>query len=217
MEQFKSSSCEDLAKLVEKASTPGLSPGVAALYKYEINKRRSSRIHELEARLRNGMTFVSCESADEAKQARAGIVQVQADLDELRCQDASAADALAPKVQEWIPQREAAIAEDEKCIAQKGCMAKRIAQRIGDELCPLTARRTEVTAEIARIKKYGRETGVVNVQDLYGLRKRRKASVQPRSVCGTVRVLGVLTAAGPEGRRRGGHRRRRAGAHHHGA
>jgi chorismate mutase len=53
-------------------------------------------------------------------------------------------------------------------------MAKRIAQRIADELCPATARRAEVTAEIARIKKYGKEVGVVNVQDLYGLGEELK-------------------------------------------
>jgi len=111
--QFKSSSCEDITKLIEKASTPGLSLAAAELYKLEIRKRRSARTLELQGRLHSGMTTISCESADEVKQARAGILQVKADLDELRCHDASAADMLDPKVQAWIPQREASIADDE--------------------------------------------------------------------------------------------------------
>jgi hypothetical protein len=120
------------------------------------------------------MTWISCESADEVRQARAGILQVKADLNELRCHDPSAADALDPKVQEWIPQREEGIADDEKCLAQKGCMAKRIAQRLADELCPAIERRDEVTAEITRIRRYGREVGVVNAKDLYDLGEELK-------------------------------------------
>jgi len=53
-------------------------------------------------------------------------------------------------------------------------MAKRIAQRIADELCPAVERRAEVADEIAKIKKYGREVGVVNVQDLYDLGEELK-------------------------------------------
>jgi hypothetical protein len=171
--RFKSS-CEDIAKLIEKASTPGLSEAVAWLYKQEIDQRRSTRKYELQERLRWGMIWITCESADEVRQARAGILQVKADLDELRCHDASAANALDPKVQEWIPQREAGIADDERCLAQKGCMAKRIAQRLADELCPAIERRDEVMAEITRIRRYGKEVGVVNTKDLYDLGEELK-------------------------------------------
>lgn len=168
------SSCADIAMLEKKANAPGLTSTAKTFYIGAANGRRLEQTKKLESQIRGslGLPHTRCDSTQDIADARAGIPAVKTSVDQLRCYDAARATALDAEVQKWVPSTEAAIADDEKCLAVPGCLPKRIAQ---EDICPRVARRAEILAEIAKAKQYGQTTGVVNAKDLYDFGEELKS------------------------------------------
>jgi hypothetical protein len=83
---------------------------------------------------------------------------------------------LEGKVRAWVDARDRSLANDEKCIATRGCLDKRYVRRAADEVCGDIAQRAEVQSEIAKEHEYGRQSGAINLARLSELGDELRSS-----------------------------------------
>jgi hypothetical protein len=157
-------SCADL-KALEVLATTAPNPETAALYQtMAVNKRTEQvrmRTNQIDYHIRQAAPDLR--RFEDLSDARSAIADMRTKLDELRCYDVTAAQTIAPRVEDWSVKSEASIQTEESCRATPHCMERRVAEPI----CTIIDDRRRALESIQRERR--NPSGYVNVTFLHDL------------------------------------------------
>lgn len=176
--ELKDSQC--LADLLAGTDKPHEQWVADSIDNYKLRERVSEMKREVETSLMRDWT-VWIGNRDDLTDIRPSITRTKENAARIRClqkeRPGSDGEAIGhginvseERVEKWASRVEELLADESKCRASPECMAKRVIDGTGPEMCPIIADRNEALRQIAAER--ANPAGVVNLATLHDLGER---------------------------------------------